>query len=339
MAHDRRGREVIPVRRDGTSEIGRSWALWAELRRLGLARPRKTPESDRPYNAAPAECAGSLVSIVVLKFGGEIVANADALAGTFRDVRALVERGDSVVIVHGGGPQTLRLSQALSLLERKVAGQRVTDGPTLQVVKQALGGEVAIDVVAAAIVSGVRAVGLSGVSAGLLSASRRPVAPVPGSGDAPVDYGFVGDIGEVRTELLHHLWAGGYVPVLNPLGVATAGEEVGQVFNINGDTAAAAVAGALQADHLVLVTAVGGVRRDRDDPATTLARLTPSQAQAAIADGTIAGGMIPKVDEALKHLSRGIKAVHIVGPGPDRIAQAVEQPGRHGTVLVPEATD
>ncbi len=279
------------------------------------------------------------VSIVVLKFGGEIVADPTALAGTLRDVRVLVDRGERVAIVHGGGPQTLRLSEALSLPERKVAGQRVTDAATLQVVKQTLAGEVAIDVVAAAVSNDVRAVGLSGVSAGMISATRRPVARVEGGGDEPVDYGFVGDIDRVDTTVLTHLWAGGFVPVLNPLGVATDGPEVGQVFNINGDTAAAAVAGALQADHLLLVTAVGGVRRDRDDPDSTIPQLTPRAAKAAIADGTIAGGMIPKVSEALRYLSHGIKAVHIVGPGPDRIAQAVEQPGRHGTVLVPDASD
>jgi acetylglutamate kinase len=278
------------------------------------------------------------VKSAVLKFGGEVVADAAALEATLDDVAALTADGWRLVLVHGAGPQMARVSADAGLEVQMVAGQRVTDAATLQVVKQVLGGAVGIDVVAAAVAKGVRAVGCSGVSDAVLSARRRRVAPVAQGGDTPVDYGLVGDIVEVRTELLRHLWAGGFVPVLHPLGVAREGADAGQVYNINADTAAAAVGAALQVAHLVLITAVGGVRRDRDDPSTTIAKLTANEAEAAIADGTIGGGMIPKVTEALRHLSRGVKAVHIVGPGPGWVREAVEQPGRHGTVLVPDTS-
>ena len=157
-----------------------------------------------------------------------------------------------------------------------------------------------------------------------------------------MDFGFVGDVDEVRIELLEHLWAGGFLPVLNTLGVdgqATEDRLTRQVFNINADTVASAIAGALKADHLMLVTGIGGVMADKDDPSTRIPRLTAAQARAAIEDGTIAGGMIPKIEEALDNLAAGIGAVHILPPGAGIIAGAVSEPGRAGTVLVADEAD
>lgn len=272
----------------------------------------------------------------VLKIGGEVVADTQVLLATLRDVAALIDAGTRVLVCHGAGPQAGRLQEELGLSPRKVAGQRVTDAATLRVVKCVLGGEVNIDLVAAATSVGLRAVGLCGVSDGLVGATRRGARGVPGEPGASADLGLVGVVQRIRTELLEHLWAGGFVPVLSPLGVevsASAGAAP-QVYNINADTVAAAVAGALAADHLLLVTAVGGVRRDKHDPTTRIATLRASEAKAAIEDGTIADGMIPKVEEALEHLAMGIGAVHILPPGEGVVREAVERPGRHGTVLL-----
>jgi acetylglutamate kinase len=272
----------------------------------------------------------------VLKLGGEVVADAQVLLPTLRDVASLVDAGARMLVCHGAGPQAGRLQEELGLSPIKVAGQRVTDDATLRVIKCVLGGEVNIDLVAAAASVGLRAVGLHGVSDAIVGALRRTAVRLPGAAEPGPDLGWVGVIERVRTDLLEHLWAGGFVPVLSPLGVDVVQPSDGppQVYNINADSVAAAVAGALQADHLLLVTAVGGVRRDKHDPTTRIAALHASEARRAIEDGTIVDGMIPKVEEALEHLALGIGAVHILPPGAGIVREAVLSPGRHGTVLL-----
>ena len=275
----------------------------------------------------------------MLKLGGEVVADEDALAAVLGDVRALVDQGWRMVVCHGGGPQAGALQEQLGVPTVKVGGRRVTDAATLRIMKQVLAGEVSVDLVAAAVAAGLPAVGLSGVSCGLVTAHRRPPARVSGGGDGLVDFGFVGDIDEIRPALLLHLWAGGYVPVLNSLGLdgtPDPARPTRQVFNINADTVASAVAAALRVDHLFLVTGIGGVMRDKDDPSTRIPVLHASEARVAIADGTIAGGMIPKIEEALDNLRHGIGAVHIIGPSAGCLRQAARQPGQQGTALLPD---
>ena len=138
----------------------------------------------------------------VLKFGGEVVADAVALAGVLRDVASLHAGGWRLVLCHGGGPQANALQERLGLVPLKVAGRRVTDAATLQVMKCVLAGELSVDVVAAGAAVGLRAVGVSGVSAGLVTARRRPPVVVPGAGPEPIDFGLVGDILEVLS-LIH----------------------------------------------------------------------------------------------------------------------------------------
>ena len=159
------------------------------------------------------------------------------------------------------------------------------------------------------------------------------VAPVvvPTAGPEPVDFGLVGDVVEIRGELVHHLWAGGYTPVVNTLGIDPAS---GQIFNINADTVASAIAAALKVDHLFLMTGVPGVLRDKDDPTTRIPRLTATAARAAIADGVIVGGMIPKVEEALANIALGIGAVHILGARAGVLQAEAGAPGSAGTVLL-----
>ncbi|MCA9708522.1 MAG: acetylglutamate kinase [Myxococcales bacterium] len=274
----------------------------------------------------------------VLKLGGEVVADDAALAAVLGDLRALWDEGWRVVLCHGGGPQAAELQRRLGVPTVMVGGRRVTDEATLRIVKQVLAGEVSVDLVAAAVAAGLPAVGLSGVSCGLVGARRRPPISVAGHAE-PVDFGLVGTIEEIRVELLEHLWAGGYLPVLNSLGVDVQRHPerpTRQVYNINADTVASAVGAALRVDHLFSVTSVGSVRRDKDDPASRIEVLRASQARAAIADGTIVGGMIPKIEEALHNLSRGIGAVHIIGPEAGCLRGAAARPGGRGTALLPD---
>jgi acetylglutamate kinase len=254
-----------------------------------------------------------------------------------------VQAGWRFVLCHGGGPQAGALQRKLGIEPHKVGGRRVTDEATLQVVKQVLAGEVSVDVVATAMAAGLRAVGISGVSDGTVSAYRRPPVVVSGGGPDPVDFGLVGNVHRIRTELIEHLWSGGFTPVLNTLGLSDPdAEEVDagstrRVYNINADTVSSAVAAALNADHLYLMTGVPGVLRDKDDPATRIPSLTPDEARAAIAEGVIVGGMIPKVEEALENMKLGIGAIHILGADPGALVGEAEQPGSRGTVLRPES--
>ncbi|MCA9661593.1 MAG: acetylglutamate kinase [Myxococcales bacterium] len=270
--------------------------------------------------------------VAVLKVGGDVVSHPEALGELLRDVAALVGKGWRFAICHGGGPQASELSRRLGIATNKVGGRRVTDAATLKVMKQVLAGEVNVDLVATALAAGLDAIGLSGVSAGLVDARRRPPIVVSGGGDEPVDFGYVGDVVGIRTELLEHLWAGGYTPVINTLGVDTEAEgAAAPIFNINADTVAARIAGALRADHLFALTNVPGVLRDKDDPSTRIPRLSAREARQAIADGVIVGGMIPKIEEALDNLEHGVGAVHITGAR--GLLAEVEAPGSHGTAL------
>ncbi|MDC0667330.1 acetylglutamate kinase [Nannocystis radixulma] len=276
------------------------------------------------------------MTTAVLKFGGEVIADAPALAAVLADVARLTAAGWKFAICHGGGPQANALQERLGLQPVKVGGRRVTDEATLQVMKYVLAGELSVDVVAAALAAGVGgALGISGVSAGLVSARRRPPTRVSGGGEELVDFGLVGDVVEIRTALLEHLWAGGYTPVINTLGVGleTAGFSC-PVYNINADTVSSAIAGALKVDHLFLMTGVPGVLRDKDDPSTRIARLSAAEARGAIEKKVIVGGMIPKVEEALANLALGIGAVHILGANAGALQAEAATPGSVGTVLV-----
>jgi acetylglutamate kinase len=277
------------------------------------------------------------MTTAVLKFGGEIVADTARLMSAMGEVAGLTGAGWRFVLCHGGNPQANALTAALGLERKQVGGRRVTDAATLRVMKQVLAGECSVDVVAAAAGVGLRAVGLSGVSAGLVTAVRRPPKVVSGGGAEPVDFGLVGDVKRIETGLIEHLWRGGYTPVLNSLGISERAPSEGrpcEVYNINADTVSTALAAALGADHLFLMTGVPGVLRDKDDPGTRIPRLTGPEARRAIEAGVIVGGMIPKVEEALENLERGVGAVHIIGAEAGALRAEAESPGSRGTVLV-----
>ncbi len=264
---------------------------------------------------------------VVIKAGGEVL-SGEALGALCTGVRALRDAGVGCVLVHGGGAQATDLSRRLGIEPQMVGGRRITDAATLTVMKYVVAGQLNVDSVAALQAAGVAAVGLHGASGGVIRAVKRPPRRVSGGGDAPVDFGHVGDVTGFNTALLDLLAGGGYVPVLACLG---AGAD-GAVYNINADVVASALAATLRADALLAVTLIGAVRRDVNNPASRVPRWTATEARAAIASGAITGGMIPKVEEALGALAAGVAAVHIVAPGD--LARAVTEPGAAGTVLV-----
>jgi acetylglutamate kinase len=262
----------------------------------------------------------------VIKLGGDVL-EGEALADVAADI-ARARPGRRLLVVHGGGPQATALARRLGIESRIVGGRRVTDDPMLDIVKMVVAGRLNIDLVAALRGDGVPAFGVSGAS-GVIRAHRRPPRIVTGAGDTPIDFGLVGDIDGFDVELLDALDARDALPVLACLGADTDGT----VLNINADVVASQLAGAVRATALVACTAVGGVRRDKDDPTTRLPRLTVAEAKAAIADGTVQGGMIPKLEEAFAPLAAGVAAVHIVAP--TEIATSLLAPGSVGTLLVP----
>lgn len=268
----------------------------------------------------------------VVKVGGELAQDKALLAASVgAAVRAFLDAGVQVAVVHGAGPQASELSKRLGLEPKLVGGRRITDAATLEVMKMTLAGQVSVDVAAALRLACVPALCTTGVSAGLVDAVRRPPKPITGAGPEPVDMGLVGDVVGVRTELFERLAKAGVVPVLASLG----GDAAGNVFNINADTVATRVAAELKAAKLFLVSNVPGVLRDKNDAQTRMPRLTRAEAARAISDGTIIGGMIPKVEESLAMLEQGIEAIHIVGVAPaTALLEEAMEAGSRGTAFV-----
>jgi len=267
----------------------------------------------------------------VVKVGGELAIDRTKLANSVgRAIHQFLSVGIKVAVVHGAGPQATALSERLGLTSRIVAGRRITDEATLEVMKMTLAGQVSVDIASAFRVAGVTAIATTGVSAGLIDATKRPATVIASAGPDPIDFGWVGDVCRVNTDLLEKLAAAGVVMLIASL----AGDANGTVFNINADTVATRVAAQLDAARLFLVSNVPGVLRDKTDPRTRISRLTPSEARAQIAAGVIQGGMVPKVEESLAMLDQRIGAIHIVGlDPPEGLLQEAALPGSFGTVF------
>ena len=237
---------------------------------------------------------------VVVKYGGNALAGTsehDALALFAEDIVLMHTVGIRPVVVHGGGPQINDMLSRLSIESKFVNGLRVTDEATMQVVQMVLNGSVNPQIVSAINVHGNVAVGLSGEDGRTLQVTAR---------DASL--GFVGDIEKVRTHVIEGLLADGLVPVLSTVGV----DINGQPYNINADTAAGAIAEALGAEKIVYLTDIAGLRNDIDDAQSLIQRITVDELSALIADGTISGGMIPKVESCMQAVRGGVKSAHIL---------------------------
>lgn len=248
---------------------------------------------------------------MVVKLGGEIAANPEALDSLAQDISLLSHVNIRIVIVHGGGPQATSLSEKLGLEPRMVQGRRVTDEDTLDVAKMVFAGQINIDILGALREHGVRAVGLSGVDGDILHAVKRPPTEMTDEATGKtevVDFGHVGDVTAVDTSLLSLLVSNGYVPVISSL----AGDEDGKALNVNADTVASIIAQDLEASKLIMLTGVPGLLRDADDPESLVSKATVDEARALIADGTVAGGMVPKLTTMIDALENGVGQVVIL---------------------------
>lgn len=259
---------------------------------------------------------------VVIKYGGSILTR---VSGTvIEDLVLLAGAGVSPVLVHGGGPEISRLLERLGHTPRFVDGLRVTDDETLEVVEMVLSGRANKTLVGRITKAGGSAVGLSGRDGRLLAAA--PLRHPPGLGR-------VGQITAVHPEIVHLLAGGGFIPVIASVGSDTEGE----ALNLNADHAAAALAQALGASKLIVLTDVEGIYREANGRRELLSVLTVEEARSLVADGAIAGGMIPKVEACLAAIQGGVASAHIIsGEVPHALLVELFTEEGVGTMLVPQ---
>ena len=237
---------------------------------------------------------------VVVKFGGNAIAGTsehDALSLFAEDIVLMHTVGIRPVVVHGGGPQINEMLTRLNIESSFSNGLRVTDAATMEVVQMVLNGQVNPQIVSAINTHGNVAVGLSGEDGRTLQCVPRDPT-----------LGFVGDIERVRSHVIDGLLADGLVPVLSTVGV----DVNGQPYNVNADTAAGAIAEALSAEKIIYLTDIAGLRKDIDDASSLIQRISVTDLSALIADGTISGGMIPKIESCMQAVKSGVKSAHIL---------------------------
>lgn len=242
----------------------------------------------------------------VVKLGGETIADETRFRSLIEQVDALHQVGIRVVLVHGGGPQSTALATALGIPTRMIDGRRVTDEKNLEVSIMTLNGQLNTRLLGMCRAFGLPAVGLSGIDAGLVRAKKRP--PVATSEGEQVDFGWVGDIQAVEPAILASLLEKGFLPVLSSLGA----DESGQVLNINADTVAAAVAVALGAEKLILVTAAPGILEKLEDPRSLISYTDLEGLDELRRKGSLSGGMKPKADAIEAAIKGGVQRVHLI---------------------------
>ena len=245
---------------------------------------------------------------IVIKYGGNAMINDDLKEKVMQDIALMKYVGIRPVIVHGGGPDITGFLKKVGKESDFVAGLRVTDEETIEIAEMVLDGKVNSEIVNLLNRRGVRAVGLSGKDAGLIKARKKLATVYEGEDTKKVDIGYVGEVEQVATGILEDLLKQGYVPIIAPIGVGDNGES----YNINADYVAAEIAGALQAEKLLLLTDIEGIYKDFNDKSSFISTLHLPEAKQYIKEGIIAGGMIPKVEACLTALEQGAGKTHII---------------------------
>jgi len=245
---------------------------------------------------------------IVIKYGGNAMINDDLKEKVIKDIILMKYVGMRPVIVHGGGPDITNFLKSVGKQTEFVSGLRVTDKETVEIAEMVLVGKINSEIVSLLNAGGVRAVGLSGKDAGLIQAHKKMAAVHENGQVTEVDIGYVGEVEKINTDILNDLLDQDYVPVIAPIGVGKDRES----YNINADYVAAEVAGALNAEKLLLLTDIEGIYRDYHDKSTFISTLTQAEAKGMIQAGSIAGGMIPKVEACLCALEAGAGKTHII---------------------------
>ncbi len=235
--------------------------------------------------------------IVAIKYGGSAMANEQLKEQVMGDIVLLWLIGVKVVLIHGGGPEISEIMKRLGKQSVFVDGLRVTDKETVDIVQMVLAGKVNKTLVNLLQIKGGHAVGVSGIDGGILEARMKDEA-----------LGFVGEITKIRTQPILDLLEKNYIPVLSTV----ASDRQGNAYNVNGDTAAACIAGALKAERLIMMTDVSGILHDRNDPSTLIRELRVSEVGALLDEGVISDGMIPKVECCVEAIGKGVENVVIM---------------------------
>ena len=257
--------------------------------------------------------------IVVIKYGGNAMISEELRSQVMEDIVLLQLIGIKVVLVHGGGPEITNLMERLGKQAQFVDGLRVTDEETVDIVQMVLSGKINKTLVRLIGLRGGKAMGISGADDQLIQAEMKDP-----------QLGFVGKITDVNIQPVLDLLEKGYIPVISTVGCDLSGN----IYNINGDTAAAFIAGALGAKRLIMMTDIAGVLRDKNDPASLIPQLSVEEASALFREGTIAGGMIPKVECCITAISRGVdKAIIMDGRVPHSILMELLTDEAAGTML------
>lgn len=257
--------------------------------------------------------------IIVVKYGGNAMVSPQLQKAVMEDMVLLSLIGVKVVLVHGGGPEINEMLRRVGKQSRFVDGLRVTDEETAEIVQMVLAGKVNKNLVNLLQNAGGRAIGLSGMDGHMIRAQMQDER-----------LGYVGQITEIRTEPITDLLDKGYIPVVSTVGC----DGEGHVYNINADTAAARIAGALQAENLILMTDIAGVLRDKDDPATLMPHIYVSEVPQLMSEGVLQGGMIPKMECCVDAIRRGVKQACIIdGRAPHSILIETLTDAGIGTLL------
>ncbi len=266
---------------------------------------------------------------IVVKYGGNAMVDEECKRAFARDVVLMKLVGMNPIVVHGGGPQIGDLLDRLNIPTKFVDGMRVTDAATMDVVQMVLGGLVNKDIVSLLNAAGGRAVGITGQDADLITARKLVPKRLQGIGDASeiIDIGHVGEVEKVDSRVLDTLVGRGFIPVIAPVGIGADGDS----YNINADLVAGAVAQHLVAEKLILLTNTAGIL---DADGETLTGLSRDDAKRLIADGTVDGGMLPKVECALDAVAAGVSAAHIIdGRVPHALLLEILTDGGVGTLI------
>ena len=269
--------------------------------------------------------------IFVLKAGGEAFSSADTTRNLMEQVGLLHQVGIRVVLVHGGGAQSTQMAEELGITAEFVDGRRVTDQSALEITAMVLNGQINTRILASCRDLGIPAVGISGVDAGLIKAHKRPPVARQGNSGETVDYGFVGDIESVDTNVLIKQLDNDLVPIISPLSA----DESGTLLNINADSVAAAVAVALSAEKLILATGTPGILESANEPASLISYVDLAGLSKLRNDNRLSDGMLPKAAAIELALLGGVPRVHVISHAlPDSVLLEIFTNEGTGTLVV-----
>jgi acetylglutamate kinase len=270
----------------------------------------------------------------VVKFSGKVTEDRENLSSLAEELGLLHQVGIRICLVHGGGKQLTELAEKLGVAQTVINGRRVTDDETLELAKMIFRGKINTEILSELRKRNISAVGISGIDGGIVRAQKRPPKMITDRETGvkeTVDFGHVGDVVDVDVSLINTMLDSGYLPIISSLGA----DDEGRVFNINADTIAAELAVKLSAEKLVLLSDVNGIYLNQGDENTKLSRLTVDDARHLITSGRATGGMIPKLENLVSVLTRGVGSAHVVsGTQRNAILSEVFTDQGTGTMLV-----